>query len=227
MAKRAGAGPKDEAARLARLLEYERELWAQGYEWVAGLDEVGRGCLAGPVVAAAVVLPAGAMLTGINDSKLLSAKKREALAVQIKRVALDWTVAVVAPARIDEINILAATRVGMGLAIRGLRPVPDYLLLDAVKLPEVPLPQQAIIKGDRRSMSIAAASILAKVERDAMMARWGALYPGYGFERNCGYGTAEHRRAIEALGPCPLHRMSFAPLKGYEEAAATVQSDLF
>ncbi|MDO4540495.1 MAG: ribonuclease HII [Syntrophomonadaceae bacterium] len=227
MAGRKSVDPEREAQRLARMLEYEHELWARGHALVAGLDEVGRGCIAGPVVAAAVVLPPGAMAEGINDSKLLSAKKRAALAEAIKRVALDWAIAAVSPACIDAVNILQATRLAMGMAVRGLNPMPDYLLVDAVRLPDVALPQQAIIKGDQRSMSIAAASILAKVERDAMMARYGAIYAGYGFERHAGYGTAEHRRAIEAQGPCPLHRMSFAPLKGCDEAAATVQPPLF
>lgn len=227
MARQRQTSAEDEAKRLAGMLAYERELWARGWTRVAGLDEVGRGCLAGPVVTAAVILPRDAWLKGINDSKLLSAKKRAALAEEIKRTALDWTVAVVSPARVDQINILAATRWGMALAVRGMNLAPDYLLLDAVKLPEVALPQQAIIKGDKCSMSIAAASIVAKVERDAIMARWGAIYPGYGFERHVGYGTAAHRQALEALGPCPLHRMSFAPLKGYDEAAAITQPLLF
>ena len=209
------------------MLEYERELWSSGCHLVAGLDEVGRGCLAGPVVVAAVMLPPNVELNEVNDSKQLSAKKRERLAEDIKAVALDWSITAVSAALIDEINILAATSLAMGLAVKWLYPMPEHLLIDALSLPDLAIPQQAIIKGDQCSVSIAAASILAKVERDAMMGRWSKFYPGYGFERHFGYGTAEHRRAIDQHGPCYLHRMSFAPLRAKAEAAANLQPDLF
>lgn len=199
-------------------LDYERWLWTAGCRCVAGLDEVGRGAWAGPVVAAAVILPPGVpelaeSLDGVRDSKMLSAARREALLPVVQDHAQDWAVGVVAPQEIDDMGIVPATRQAMALALQALSPAPDYLLLDHIALPGVPLPQHSLPKGDARVLSIAAASIVAKVSRDRMMIELAEQYPGYGFARHKGYGTTAHRVALADLGPCPVHRMSFAPLR--------------
>jgi len=176
---------------------------------VAGADEVGRGPLAGPVVAAAVLLPPGCLIEGVDDSKKLSERKREQLYERIREKAVAYGVGWVGPERIDEINILQATREAFGLAYEAMEIKPDILLVDAVKGLAIPVRQEAIIHGDALCHSIGAASILAKVERDRYMRQQAALYPGYGFETHKGYGTAAHMAAIRQLGPCPLHRRSF------------------
>ena len=192
---------------------FECEAWARGFRRVAGVDEAGRGPLAGPVVAAAVVLPRRCRLEGLRDSKLLSERQREHLYVQLLTAAVDIGVGVVDAEVIDELNILEATRLAMVQAIHHLTPVPDYLLLDAVVLPGMAAEQRAVIKGDRLCRSIAAASIVAKVLRDRLMARAHIRYPQYGFLAHKGYGTAEHLRQLQRYGPCALHRRSFAPVR--------------
>ena len=192
---------------------FECEAWARGFRRVAGVDEAGRGPLAGPVVAAAVVLPRRCRLEGLRDSKLLSERQREHLYVQLLTAAVDIGVGVVDAEVIDELNILEATRLAMVQAIHHLTPVPDYLLLDAVVLPGIAAEQRAVIKGDRLCRSIAAASVVAKVLRDRLMVRAHVRYPQYGFLAHKGYGTAEHLRQLQRYGPCDLHRRSFAPVR--------------
>ncbi len=199
-------------------LDEERRLWRQGYRHVAGLDEAGRGAWAGPVYAAAVVLPLeradlSAALAGVTDSKLLSPTRREALLDVVYEVALGVGVGWAAPDEIDALGILPATRLAMRRALEALPFYPDALLLDYVRLPDVPLPQAALPKADGRCLSVAAASIVAKVSRDRQMVALDRRYPGYGFARHKGYGTAAHRAALARLGPSPLHRMSWAPLR--------------
>lgn len=195
--------------KLEIMLKYERELWAQGIDFVAGVDEVGRGPLAGPVVTAAVILPKDFSLIGVDDSKKLSEKRREELFDQIKEAAICWAIGRREPDRIDEINILEATKEAMTDAINSLSIKPQHVLIDALTLKSVDIPQTGIIKGDATSVSIAAASILAKVTRDREMVEMGKLYPGYSFESNKGYGTAAHYEGLKKLGPCPIHRNSF------------------
>ena len=194
---------------LEEMLVYERKLWTEGNMYVAGVDEVGRGPLAGPVVTAAVILPHDFRLLGVDDSKKLSPKKRDELFDQIKEAAVCWAVGRREPQRIDEINILEATKEAMLDAIDGLAVKPDHVLIDAVKLRSLQIPQTAIIKGDAKSVSIAAASIIAKVTRDREMVEMARLYPGYSFESNKGYGTAAHYKGLAQLGPCPIHRKMF------------------
>lgn len=198
-------------------LDWETRLWGQGYRRVAGLDEVGRGAWAGPVVAAAVILPpddqVARRLKGVCDSKLLSSARREALLAVISRHALALGVGAVAPAAIDAVGIVAATRQAMALALRVLWPPPECLLIDYLRLPDVPLPQESMPRGDAVVLSIAAASIVAKVSRDRMMAGLDGVFPGYGFARHKGYGTKEHQAALACLGPSAVHRLSFAPLR--------------
>ena len=188
------------------------------YQHIAGLDEAGRGALAGPVVAAAVILPITdpdifSHLESVNDSKQLSAKKREALFSRITDYALTYGIGIVPATTIDEIGIIPATKQAMKTAVFQLTPQPDYLLVDGrIRLKTIPLPQQAIVRGDSKSMSIAAASILAKVTRDRLMVAVDPQYPVYEFGRHKGYGTELHRNAIEKHGPCPIHRHSFAPI---------------
>nr|WP_230986619.1 ribonuclease HII [Cohnella fermenti] len=190
-------------------MAFEAELWGRGLTAVAGLDEVGRGCLFGDVVAAAVILPPGLVLDGINDSKQLSEKKREQLYDVIVENAVAWSVARVDAATIDRINIRQASRLAMKTATEGLQMAAEHLLIDAESV-DLPVPQTAIIKGDFRSQTIGAASILAKVTRDRLCkTTWDALYPGYGIAGNKGYGTKEHREALLRLGPTPMHRRSF------------------
>lgn len=198
---------EQELARLEQMAAYEMEYRHLGA--VCGVDEAGRGPLAGPVAAAAVILPEDCTILYLNDSKKLSEKRREELFVEIKEKAAAWSVGIVSPGRIDEINILQATYEAMREAIRGLSVQPDVLLNDAVTIPGVECLQVPIIKGDAKSLSIAAASIIAKVTRDHMMAEYEEMYPGYGFARHKGYGTAAHIQAIREAGPCPIHRRSF------------------
>ncbi len=197
-------------------LIHETRLWRAGWRCVAGLDEVGRGALAGPVVVAAVILPPHSQLTGIwaqvGDSKELSSAQRSQLAPQIQDAALAWAVGLTPAPVIDQIGIATATRQAMQRAIAALQPRPDYLLLDWVKLPEVNLAQESFIKADRDIVSVAAASILAKVGRDQLMLALHDSYPHYGFDRHKGYGTASHLAALQQHGPCVEHRYSFAPI---------------
>lgn len=193
-------------------LRMERVLWRRGARVVAGADEVGRGPLAGPVVAAAVVLPQGCDLPGVNDSKKLTEKQREAAYPRILAAALAWGLGVVEPAEIDRINIRNASFLATRKAIAALGAEwqPQCLLLDGnALLPDYPAAQRAVVGGDRKVLSVAAASVLAKVTRDRMAAEWDELYPGYGFAGHKGYATAAHYAALTRLGPCPLHRRSF------------------
>ncbi|MFC4103634.1 ribonuclease HII [Paenibacillus xanthanilyticus] len=192
------------------MLTYETGLWEQGYRLIAGIDEVGRGCLFGDVVAAAVILPEGLILDGINDSKKLSEKKREALYELITGEAIAWAAARVSASVVDEINIKQAARLAMRQAVEQLGGVqPDYLLVDAEKV-DLDLPQLAIIKGDALSQSIAAASIIAKVTRDRLCAdEWDRMYPEYGIAIHKGYATKLHREKLLEYGPSPMHRKSF------------------
>ncbi len=196
--------------------DYERPLWKQGLRLIAGVDEVGRGPLAGPVVAAAVILPPRARfawLADVRDSKLLPAARREDLAEKIRAKALAVGLGAVVPQRIDALGIAPAARLAMAEALAGLTPPAEYALIDAFMLPEVGIPQSAIIDGDALSLSIAAASIVAKVHRDRIMLLYDALYPEYGFRHHKGYSTAEHLEALVRHGPCPIHRRSFAPVR--------------
>ncbi|HYM11724.1 MAG TPA: ribonuclease HII [Bryobacterales bacterium] len=189
--------------------QFEGRAWRQGYRLVAGVDEVGRGALFGPVVAAAVILDPQQTIRGLNDSKQLDPARREKLAALIRERALAVALGAVDAARIDQMNIYQATLLAMRQAITALHPKPDFLLLDAVRL-DLPLPQQSLIKGDCRSASIAAASIIAKVERDAWMRQWDAVFPQYHLAGHKGYGTPDHLDALEHHGPSPLHRRSFS-----------------
>jgi ribonuclease HII len=190
----------------------ERELRARGFEFIAGADEVGRGSLFGAVVAAAVILSPGAPIRGLNDSKQIEPERREVLAGRIRERAIAWAVAAVDAATIDRINIYEASRLAMKIAVRQLSPAADFVLVDAVPL-DLPLPQQPLVQGDERCHAIAAASIVAKVYRDACMRVWDEVFPAYGLASHKGYSTPEHCRAIEQFGPTPLHRLSFAPVR--------------
>jgi len=194
---------------------HEARLRARGFELVAGVDEVGRGPLAGPVVAAAVILDPDHLPDGLNDSKKLTASVRERLFTEIMRHA-HVAIASIPAARIDVINIRQATFEAMAGAVNGLAVRADFALIDGRDVPPLPCPAEALIGGDRRSLSIAAASIIAKVTRDRMMTLLAQTYPDYGFEKHMGYGTAKHLKALDLHGPTPLHRMSFAPLKHAE-----------
>lgn len=207
-------------ARQARLAEQweamtqvERALREEGHEHLFGIDEVGRGPLAGPVVACAVCLPADFYLPGLNDSKKLPASVREGFYDVIRRDALAVGIGIVSAERIDEINILEATREAMRLAIQDAAIEPDVCLIDAVQLPDLPCKQLPIIGGDGKSVSIAAASVVAKVTRDRLMAEYAVQYPQYGFDKNAGYGTAEHLAALQRYGPSPIHRRTFTGVK--------------
>jgi ribonuclease HII len=194
----------------------EAALWRDGFRLIAGVDEVGRGPLAGPVMAAAVILPARARfpwLAGVRDSKLLTAAQRERLAGYIWERALAVGLGLQTPERIDEVGIAVAGRLAMAQALAALNPAADYALIDAFTLAGVDLPHEGIIHGDALCLSIAAASIIAKVERDRMMLAYDDVYPVYGFRRHKGYPTPEHLRALSSDGPCPIHRRSFAPVR--------------
>jgi ribonuclease HII len=200
--------------KFEQMSAYENKWYSSGYEMIAGIDEVGRGPLAGPVVAAAVILPKNFFLAGINDSKKLSEKKRLEFDAIIRRDALAVSVSMVHAQEIDRVNIYQATKKAMKAAIASLDPKPDLLLIDAMKL-EAPYTSESIIKGDEKSISIAAASIVAKVARDALMKELSLRYPSYGFQQNMGYGTKEHILAIQQYGITSYHRKSFAPVKNF------------
>ena len=206
-----------ERQRIRAMWEYEKSAKEKGYQWIAGTDEVGRGPLAGPVVAAAVILPENADLPGINDSKKLSEKQREYLDTLIKEQAVAWTIASLNENEIDQLNILEASRLAMKNAVSGLSQPADFVLVDGLANPRIALPSEAIVKGDSRSISIAAASIIAKVYRDRLMDEYDKLYPGYGFAANKGYPTEEHLKGVTEQGPCPIHRMTFRPLSEMNE----------
>lgn len=194
------------------LFAYERFGYAQGKQVIAGVDEVGRGPLAGPVVVAAVILPADVAIVGLNDSKKLSEKKREQLYEQIQQQAVAISIIEKTAQEIDASNIYKITQIAMYEAIAQLAITPDYVLIDAMPLPALTIDHSSIIKGDATSQSIAAASIIAKVTRDRMMVAASQTYPGYGFEKHKGYGTKQHLAALNTHGACPLHRQSFAPV---------------
>ena len=202
-----------ERERLDAMYVYERAAIAAGHAIVAGVDEAGRGPLAGPVAVAAVILPQECYLPHLNDSKKLSHAVREELFAQIIEQAISYHVALMDADMIDRMNILQATRTGMYEAIAALTPAPDEVLIDAVELPKLSMPSQSIIKGDAKSASIAAASILAKVTRDHLMESYDIQYPNYGFAKHKGYGTQEHIDTIRKYGICPIHRKSFDPIR--------------
>lgn len=202
-----------EGQRLRHLLRFEQELWTSGITKVAGLDEAGMSPLAGPVVAGAVILPVGWKLAGVDDSKKLDARERGELVGPIKESAIAWGVGIVEPAEIDAINIYRAGLLAMRRAVEALAVRPEHLLIDARKLKELDIPQKAIIRGDALSISIAAASIVAKTTRDGIMERLDREHPGYGFAKHKGYPVAEHVEAISRLGVCPIHRRSFGPVR--------------
>lgn len=190
-------------------LVFEKEALAKGYKSVCGVDEAGRGPLAGPVCAAAVILPEGVIIDGVNDSKKLSEKKRESLFDVIREQALSYSIAYATVDEIEEINILNATMLAMRRAIDGLDIKADYAMIDGNKIPPLDIDAECIVKGDAKSMSIACASILAKVSRDRLLYKYAEEYPMYGFDKHKGYGTKVHREAILKYGPCPYHRKSF------------------
>ncbi|HYL47391.1 MAG TPA: ribonuclease HII [Candidatus Limnocylindrales bacterium] len=191
---------------------YEREARQHGWQRIAGLDEAGRGSLFGPVMAAAVVLNPKRRIVGLDDSKKLAPERRAELSERIRAHALAWAVAEIEASRIDAWNIYQASRQAMALAVSQLHPLPDYLLLDAIEI-DLPIEQKALIHGDARSVSIAAASILAKVERDRRMEEYDQMYPQYGLAQNKGYATPDHLEALRRCGPSPLHRFSYAPVR--------------
>ncbi|SFS52050.1 ribonuclease HII [Marininema halotolerans] len=203
---------RKEQERMNNLWKFERTYWQNGYPMIAGLDEAGRGPLAGPVTAAAVILPENFDVSGLDDSKKLSAEARQRLRHRIEQEAIAVGVGMVDASTIDEINILQATYLAMRQALQSLAVQPNFLLIDAIELPEPSIPQKGIIKGDALSHSIAAASIIAKTVRDEWMMKAAENFPGYGFDRHMGYGTAEHLGALDELGPCDIHRRSFGPV---------------
>lgn len=202
-----------ESRRIYERLKFERALWDDGLEHVAGCDEAGMSPLAGPVVAAAAILRKDDPIRGVDDSKKLSPKQREELAVEIKARAVAWGIGVVTPQEIDEINIYRAGLLAMHRALSALTPRPDHVLLDARRVPEFAVPQTPIIKGDAKSLSIGAASILAKTHRDGLLVELDRRYPGYGFAEHKGYPVAAHVEALRRLGVCPEHRRTFAPVR--------------
>jgi ribonuclease HII len=200
-------------------LHLEMEQWHAGKQYIAGIDEAGRGAWCGPVSAAAVILPADEKilekLQGVRDSKLMSAKQRNHWAEKIKDHAICWQVAMSTHEEIDQLGIVPATRLAMQRAVEKMQPNPDFLLIDAVKLHNIKIDQTSLFKGDQKSLSIAAASVLAKTSRDALLIELSQTYPQYGFERHKGYGTRAHRQCMNQYGPCEIHRKSFAPVKEY------------
>lgn len=199
-----------EEARLLLLKEQENELRKKGFQYICGIDEAGRGPLAGPVVIASVIMPADSMIEGVNDSKKVSEKKREKLYEQILEEAISYGVAIIGQDEIDEINILNATKKGLTISLQELSQRPDLILVDALNgIDTLGIPYDSIIKGDAKCYSIAAASIVAKVTRDRIMREWDNIYPEYGFEKHKGYGTSAHIAAIREHGLCPIHRRSF------------------
>ena len=202
----------DEDLRLEKMLAYEKELYTQGIDLIAGVDEVGRGPLAGPVVAAAVILPEDCKISGLNDSKKIPKSKHKEIYEAVLQNAVAIGIGIKDNQVIDQVNIYEATKLAMMEAIGQLEPQPQHLLIDAMKL-DLPIPQTSIIKGDANSLSIAAASIVAKVTRDQMMEEFDKEYPGYDFAQNAGYGTAKHLAGLDKLGVTPIHRRSFEPVK--------------
>lgn len=202
----------DEDLRLEKMLAYEKELYAQGIDLIAGVDEVGRGPLAGPVVAAAVILPKACKIPGLNDSKKIPKSKHKEIYEAVLQNAIAIGIGIKDNQVIDQVNIYEATKLAMMEAIGQLEPQPQHLLIDAMKL-DLPIPQTSIIKGDANSLSIAAASIVAKVTRDQMMEEFDREYPGYDFAQNAGYGTTKHLAGLDQLGVTPIHRRSFEPVK--------------
>ena len=202
----------DEDERLEGMLAYEKECYARGMELIAGVDEVGRGPLAGPVVAAAVILPKACKIPGLNDSKKIPKSKHKEIYEAVLQNAIAIGIGIKDNHVIDQVNIYEATKLAMMEAIGQLEPQPQHLLIDAMKL-DLPIPQTSIIKGDANSLSIAAASIVAKVTRDQMMEEFDREYPGYDFAQNAGYGTAKHLAGLDKLGVTPIHRRSFEPVK--------------
>ena len=202
----------DEDLRLEQMLRYEKELYQAGYLAIAGIDEVGRGPLAGPVVAAAVILPPGCKIKGLNDSKKIAKKKHQEIYKEVMDKALAVGIGLMDSEIIDQVNIYEATKLAMKEALSKLSLKPDYLLIDAMKL-DVEIPQESIIKGDANSLSIAAASVVAKVTRDKLMADYDKEYPGYDFAKNAGYGTKSHLQGLERNGVTPIHRKTFEPVK--------------
>jgi ribonuclease HII len=200
---------------------FEQALWNQGLIFIGGIDEAGRGAWAGPVAAAVVVLPADLQvmetLKGVRDSKQMTPAQRSEWAAVIKTTALAWQVGMASHQEVDTLGILSATRLAAQRALIELPAAPKHLLLDYLHLPGVDIPQTALVKGDARSLSIACASVLAKTARDALLVEQDTLYPGYGFARHKGYGTAVHRAALERLGACPIHRMSFKPVRNLQK----------
>ncbi|GAB2025000.1 ribonuclease HII [Lactovum odontotermitis] len=205
-----------EDARLEQMLSYEKSLYAQGVHYIAGIDEVGRGPLAGPVVAAAVILPENCKIPHLNDSKQIPKKHHQEIFEAVQQQALAIGIGSCSTETIDDINIYQASRQAMMQAVALLEISPEYLLIDAMKL-DLPIAQSSIIKGDAKSLSIAAASIVAKVTRDRLMADYDKKYPGYDFAQNAGYGTAKHLAALAELGVTPIHRKSFEPVKSMLE----------
>lgn len=202
-----------EGQRLRHLLRFETDLWERGVVHVAGVDEAGMGTLAGPVVAAAAILPRDLRPRGLDDSKKLDEKERDRLAAEVKAGAVAWALGSASPEEIDRLNIYRAGLLAMRRAVEALSCRPEQLLVDARRIPELRIPQQGIVKGDAKSLSIAAASVLAKTARDALMVEMDAAHPGYGFARHKGYSAPEHVEALRRLGPCPAHRRSFAPVR--------------
>ena len=202
----------DEDLRLEEMLAYEKELYAQGIDLIAGVDEVGRGPLAGPVVASAVILPKACKIPGLNDSKKIPKSKHKEIYEAVLQNAVAIGIGIKDNQVIDQVNIYEATKLAMMEAIGQLDPQPQHLLIDAMKL-DLPISQTSIIKGDANSLSIAAASIVAKVTRDQMMEEFDKEYPGYDFAKNAGYGTANHLAGLDQLGVTPIHRRSFEPIK--------------
>jgi ribonuclease HII len=218
---------RSEGQRLHTLLRFELELWSEGFDMVAGVDEAGMAPLAGPVVAGAVVLPKNYKLRGLNDSKkILDPEKRDELAIQIKQDAVCWSVGFAEVEEIDKINIYHAGLLAMQRAVEGLRAQPDFILVDARKIPNCQTPQRGIIRGDALSATIAAASIIAKTTRDAHMLELDGLYAGYGLASHKGYPTPEHCRALKELGALPIHRRSFARVR-QALGLDPIQSELF
>lgn len=199
-----------EEQRLNMLKQYENDLRNKGYKYICGIDEAGRGPLAGPVVVASVIMPANSIIEGVNDSKKVSEKKREKLYDLILEEAISYGVGIIGQDEIDEINILNATKKGLTMSLQELTPKPDLIIVDALThIDTLGIPYESIIKGDAKCYSISAASIIAKVTRDRIMREWDKVYPQYGFAQHKGYGTSAHINAIKEFGPCPLHRRSF------------------
>ncbi len=207
------------------LYEFEEKLYDEGFHLICGVDEAGRGPLAGPLVVAACILPPFLRIEGINDSKQLSAKKRKELYKVIVKNALAYKIVFVTEEDVDSLNIYQATKKGMLMAIAGLKHKPDYALIDAMPLGELEIPHNSIIHGDARCASVAAASILAKVTRDEYMEKMDIKYPYYGFKKHKGYGTKAHMQALEKYGPCKIHRKSFAPVSKFYSKQMSISFD--